>query len=225
MLRLLVLTLLLLNGLYFTWSQGYLQAYGLGPVATSEPQRLAQQLRPEALKVLTAQEQFALAEAPTQSAPKSAACLQIGLFDEAQSARLRAALASSELPEGSWALDEAMTPGRWIVYMGKFPSPEAMAKKRSELASLKLQLQPLNNPALQPGLSLGGFDNQAAANALLEVLGRRGVRTAQVVQESAPARAAVLRVPVADGFLRAKLEALDPALAGKAWVACPQKVP
>lgn len=221
MLRLLVLTLLLLNGVYFAWSQGYLLAYGFGPVAASEPQRLAQQIQPEAVKVLTNRDSLALAEPANQPVAKPQACLQAGVFDAAQSARLRAALVAAELPAGSWALDEAMLPGRWIVYMGKFPTSEAMAKKRGELINLKLQLQPLTNPALQPGLSLGGFDNQVAADSLLEVLGRRGVRTAQVVQEYPPTRGTLVRVPTADDALRAKLKALEPALAGKSWGACP----
>lgn len=220
MLRLLALTLLLLNGVYFAWSQGLLLAYGFGPVVQSEPQRLTQQIQPEALKVLTAKEQLALAEAAKQPAPKPAACLQVGVFDEAQSARLRTALASAELPQGSWLLEDAVAPGRWIVYMGKFSSPEALAKKRGELANLNLKLQPLTNPALQPGLSLGGFDSQMAANALLDALGRRGVRTAQVVQEYPPMRGTLLRVLAADDALRTRLEILKPALAGKAWVAC-----
>ena len=56
MLRVAVLFLLLLNGAYFGWSQGYLQAYGLGPSARNEPQRLAQQIRPELLRVLGPEE-------------------------------------------------------------------------------------------------------------------------------------------------------------------------
>jgi hypothetical protein len=221
MLRLLALTLLLLNGVYFAWSQGLLLAYGFGPAAQSEPQRLAQQIQPEALKVLTSKEQLTLAEAAKQPASRPAVCLQVGVFDEAQGARLRTALAAAQLTEGSWTLEEAVAPGRWIVYMGKFANPEALAKKRGELANLKLQLQPLNNPALQPGLSLGGFDNQAAANTLLEALGRRGVRTAQVVQEYPPVSGLLLRVPAADDALRARLDALRPVLAGKSWIACP----
>ena len=220
MLRLLALTLLLMNGVYFAWAQGFLLAYGFGPVAQSEPQRLAQQIQPQALRVLTAPEQLALSNTATQPASKSAACLQAGVFDEAQSARLRAALVSSELSEASWLLEEAVVPGRWIVYMGKFATAEALAKKRSELVNLNLKPQPLTNLALQPGLSLGGFDNQAAANGLLETLGQRGVRTAQVVQEYPPVRGTRLRVPTADDALRAKLDALKPALAGKSWVAC-----
>jgi hypothetical protein len=221
MLRLLALTLLLLNGVYFAWSQGLLLAYGFGPVAQSEPQRLAQQIQPEALEVFKAKKQLPLPEATKQAASKPAVCLQVGVFDEAQGARLRAALVAAQLPKGSWLLEGILTPGRWIVYMGKFANSEALAKKQAALANLKLQLQPLSNPALQPGLSLGGFDNQAAANTLLEILARRGVRTAQVIQEYPPVNGVLLRVPAADDALRARLDALKPALAGKSWLTCP----
>ena len=220
MLRLLALILLLLNGAYFAWSQGMLRAYGFGPAEQTEPQRLTQQIRPEALKVLTAKEQQALPDASKPPAQKPEACLEVGVFDEAQSERLRSALASADLPEGSWVLSDAAAPAHWIVYMGKFATPEALAKKRGELANLNLKLQPLTNPALQPGLSLGGFESQAAASAMLENLGRRGVRTAQVVQEYPEVRGTLLRVPAADEALRARLDILKPALAGKSWVAC-----
>lgn len=49
MLRLLVLLLVLLNAGYYAWSQGMLRSYGWAPVEQSEPQRLTQQIRPEAI--------------------------------------------------------------------------------------------------------------------------------------------------------------------------------
>ena len=53
MLRILLLVLVLANGLYFAWSQGALAAFGLLPAAFSErePQRLTQQVRPDALQI------------------------------------------------------------------------------------------------------------------------------------------------------------------------------
>ena len=53
MLRLLVLLLLLANGAYFAWSKGLLAPYGFAPVSQSEPQRMAQQIRPEAIHILS----------------------------------------------------------------------------------------------------------------------------------------------------------------------------
>ena len=56
MLRLFVLTLLLANGLFFAWSSGLLQAYGWAPVPQTEPQRMAQQLHPERIRLLGPEE-------------------------------------------------------------------------------------------------------------------------------------------------------------------------
>ncbi|WP_382152891.1 SPOR domain-containing protein [Hydrogenophaga sp. ANAO-22] len=52
MLRWAVIVLVLANAGYFAWTQGYLGGLGLAPIEQREPQRLAQQLRPEALRLL-----------------------------------------------------------------------------------------------------------------------------------------------------------------------------
>ncbi|WP_296444768.1 SPOR domain-containing protein [Rhodoferax sp. UBA5149] len=219
MLRFFVLLLVLLNGVYFAWSQGLLQALDFAPASQTEPQRLGQQIKPQALRLLTVQE-LRLADAAPRVAPSPTECLQAGLFDEAQSALLRSTLASV-LPAGSWSLDAAVEPPRWIVYMGQYANAEALAKKRSQLASLNLKFEPLMDPALELGLSLGGFETQAAATTALAALSRRGVRTARVLQERAELRGMRLRLPAADDALRARLDALKPALAGKSLSPCP----
>jgi hypothetical protein len=218
MLRIFVLLLLLLNGLYFAWSQGLLQELGFAPTQQREPQRLRQQIRPEALSVLTSQEARA-AQAPTPAKAKPSECLQAGLFDEPQSAALRRDLESG-LPTGSWTLQNTVLAGRWIVYMGKYANADELQKKRKELANLNLKFEPLGNPNLELGLSLGGYDTQGAANAALEAVSRRGVRTARVLLERAEQAGNVLRLPAVDEALRARLEELKPALAGKSLKAC-----
>lgn len=218
MLRFFVLLLLLLNGVYFAWSQGLLQALDFAPAPQTEPQRLGQQIRPEALRLLNAQE-LSQSEAASRVAARPVECLQAGLFDAAQSALLRRTLESA-WPAGAWGLDAAVQPARWLVYMGKYPSAEALAKKRAELAALNLRFEPLSNPALEGGLSLGVFETQAAAEAALAALSRRGVRTARVLQERAEVRGMMLKVPAADDTLRARLAELKPALAGKVLGPC-----
>lgn len=218
MLRLIVLLLLLLNGGYYAWSHGLLQALGFTPLQQNEPQRMAQQLNPEALRPLSEQE-LQTADVSPQAAAKPPVCLQAGLFNEAQSVALRRTLGSL-LPAGAWLLDDAMEPGRWIVYMGKYANAAELEKKRAQLASLELKFVPLTNPALGLGLSLGGFETQAAAQAALEVFSRRGVRTARVVQEREEIRGTLLRLPAADDALRARLDELKPALAGKVLRPC-----
>lgn len=52
MLRWLVLALLLGNLGYYAWSQGMLRHLGMVPVEQAEPQRLAQQIAPQALNIV-----------------------------------------------------------------------------------------------------------------------------------------------------------------------------
>lgn len=223
MLRLLVLVLVLANGVYFFWSQGRLRELGFAPADQSEPQRMAQQLRPESLRVLKPEEVQRLDVAPPAPAPAAPVnppeCLQAGLFDGAQAEALRGKLSSS-LPDGVWQMEPVIEPARWIVYMGKYPSAQALAKKRSELASLNLKFEPLTNSALEYGVSLGLHQSQAAANAALANLSRRGVRTAKVVQERAEVRGTLLKIPVADDAVKARLDELKAALAGKSLRPC-----
>lgn len=218
MLRLFVLLLVLVNGAYLAWSQGWLQAYGLAPVDPTEPHRQQQQLQPQAMRVLSAEE-LQQAEAQALVPPNPPECLQAGLFDDNQAMRLRRAL-EGLLPQGAWQLALAVEPPRWIVYMGKFPSALALDKKRAELQALDLKPETLINSMLEPGLSLGAFETKLAAQNELASLGGRGVRTARVVQERPELRGSVLKIPAVDEALRSKLDELKPALAGKSLRIC-----
>lgn len=218
MLRLAVLVLVLANGLYFAWSQGLLQTFGVAPTQQSEPQRLGQQIRPEALRLLNADEarRVESAAAPAARGPE---CLQAGLFDERQATAVRQTL-EPLLPAGSWSLDAAVEPARWIIYMGKYLTPDAVNKKKAELRQLGVSFEGLSSAALEPGLSLGGFTSQAAAQQQLDRLAQRGVRTARVVQEREEARGQVLRLPAVDDALRARLEEIRTVLNGKPLRSC-----
>lgn len=68
MLRLIVLILLLINSVYFAWSQGLLLGLGFAPAQQTEPQRIGQQIKPEALRLLSAQELRQLEAAPQDAA-------------------------------------------------------------------------------------------------------------------------------------------------------------
>lgn len=213
MLRLLVLVLLLANGVYFAWAQGHLQPLGLAPVQQSEPQRVAQQLQPQAVRVLTPEDVRKL-----EAAARPAECLQAGPLDDSTIEPLRQTLAT--WPGGSWTLEPVSEPGRWIVYMGKYPSPENVAKKKAELRQIGVTFEPVANADLEPGLSLGGYPTQEEANQLLERLGVRGVHTARVVQERPEVKGQKLTLPAIDDNLRGRLDELRTALAGKTLRPC-----
>lgn len=150
MLRLAVIVLLLANAGYYAWSHGWLRSWGLAPVEQSEPQRMAQQIRPETLRILRARETPPVApsvasEAPASAPPAPAAmaasapatvCLQAGTLDQRQADAVRTAAAA--LPQGSWSLESTPIPGRWMVYLGRFADDEALDKKRAELRARKV---------------------------------------------------------------------------------------
>lgn len=217
MLRLIVLLLLLANGAYFAWARGYLLPWGVGPAQQSEPQRVTQQLRPESLRVLKADE-AKRAEAAAASTPRPAECLQAGLLEESQTSALTTALES--WPSGSWSLETATEPGRWIVYMGKYASDDLVNRKKGELRQLGISFEALGNPALEPGLSLGGFATEAEANRHLEALTQRGVRTARVTQERTETKGVRLVLPAVDDALRPKVDDLRPILGTKPLRPC-----
>lgn len=218
MLRLFVLILMLANGLYFAWSEGYLRAYGFAPAQQREPQRMVQQIRPEAIQMLTSVEaRRADAQAQADQVPKE--CLLAEPFDDAQAATLRQALETTLSP-GSWQINTVAVSARWIVYMGKFASAEQLSKKRDELAAMRLVPQSLNNPDLELGFSLGGFDTQAEATAELTKLSLRGIRTAKVVQERQEGNQNQLRLPAVTTDIRNRLADLKTALAGRVLRSC-----
>lgn len=101
MARTFVWLLLLLNALYWSWAQGWLLPYGFGPLSQREPQRLAQQILPEAI-TLVSQAEARLK--PVTAPPEDALCLQTEVLDAAQAAVLRAYLEAS-WPADSWVFE------------------------------------------------------------------------------------------------------------------------
>lgn len=219
MLRLLVLTLILANAGYYTWTHGLLAAYGLAPTTQTEPQRLAQQIRPEALKILTTKEASTAQQTSPALGSSATECLQVGVFNDEQSVVLRERL-TNVLPPGSWVLEAVQEPASWLVYMGKYNSAESVAKKQSELRGLGVSADPLDNAGLQPGLSLGTFKSKAEADLELARIAKKGVKTAKVVQDGVDLRGQRLTIAIVDNELRSQLDSLKPQLAGKTFKPC-----
>ena len=216
MLRLLVLLLLLANAAFFAWSQGLLLAWGLGPTQQAEPQRVQQQVRPETVRILPIGE-LRQVEAVAAQAPRPPECLQSAVLDAGQVTPLRNVLES--WPAGSWSLEPVTEPARWIIYMGKYAGVEQVARKRAELRQIGVSFE-APAPELEPGLSLGGYPTEAAANAQLATLADKGVRTARVLQERPGQQGQRLLLPAVDDTLRPRLDELRFALATKPLRPC-----
>lgn len=249
MLRLAVWLLLTANALYFAWTQGWLAAAGLAPTEQREPERLSAQIRPEALRLLNGpkgaeappapaasvpdQAQPAspsaegfdsaqpapAASSPISPAPPATACWQAAGFTPAQADALRSALESTGLPARSWQIEEQRTGGRWVVYMGRY-SEELMVRKKAELRELGVEFREVSVPALAPGLALGTFSSEAAAQQALKDLTKKGVNTARVAQERPEGIAFSLRLPAVTEAQRAEVQALGAPLAGKGLQSC-----
>ncbi|RZL10752.1 MAG: SPOR domain-containing protein [Rubrivivax sp.] len=149
-----------------------------------------------------------------------AACYQAGPFTTEEHRRVSTAL-SQQLPTGSWTTQTVSAPGLWLVYMGPYQDPEMLERKQIELRRIRnLNFEEVRSPpSLAMGLSLGRFNQQAQAEASLETLRLRGVRTARVVTIRPAADLMVIRIPLASAEIQRRLPAL-PLPAGKGFAAC-----
>lgn len=223
MLRRLALLLILANLLFFVWSRGWLDGL-VGPPAhpEREPERLARQVNAEAIRILPPGAGAAppAPAAPAASAAPSIACLEAGPFATGASVSAIATLQAA-LPAGSWSELKIEKPGTWIVYLGRFPDREALARRVDELRRARVDHEELAGRAeLEPGLSLGRFDQRGAAERSLEQLAQRGVRGARVVELVAPTTQHLLRVQTADKALAARVQALRSDTLGRGFVPC-----
>lgn len=202
-----LLALVLANAAYFAWSQGHLAGLGgaggwADPQPTRAPQRLSEQLQPERLVLLSAPP----AAAKTPEAPATASvvsekdndagvCLQVSGLSDEQTSALRESLSATALPEHSWEIETMVQPARWVVYLGKFSSLEALRVRKAELRVAKVEHRDVSNPALQPGLALGTFSTEAAALQAQRDVTRGGVKNTKVVIERREVRQSALILP------------------------------
>jgi hypothetical protein len=216
MLRAVVIALVLANAAFFAWTQGWLDnVVGVRAIGDREPERLLRQVRPETIRILP----------PTATGVTAApACLEAGPFAATEIAAAEGALRSAlpNVAAGTWSSVKTDQPGAWIVYMGKFPALDLLNKKREELVRRNVAFEEVHSPAaLDPGLSLGRFEERPSADKALEQFTQQGIRSARVVEITAPTSTFRLRVEQADAALASQLGGVKAdALLGKGFAAC-----
>jgi hypothetical protein len=217
MLRSIVGFLLLANIVFFVWSQGWVDGLvGVRARGDHEPDRLAKQVRPESVRLLTPQAVSAAASA----AESRFTCLEAGPFDDAGIAAAQSAV-SSVLPAGTWVRQTHEQPARWIIYMGRYASREAQEKKEQELSRIKVAYEEITGyPALEPGLSLGRYPSRNAADEALLKLSERGLHTGKVLELAKASTQYTLRVDRADQDLAARVTGLKLDGMGKGFTVC-----
>ncbi|GIX24844.1 MAG: hypothetical protein KatS3mg122_2075 [Caldimonas sp.] len=238
MLRLLVLVLLLANLGYYAWTAGHL--HGLVSISPSprEPERLQRQVRPELVQIHTAPQATAPSQpeaasaaepqdAPALPAPASAAseaaqssCLEIGPYTEAEYAAVQTTF-SQVLQGVDWSAQREEHGGVFLVYLGKYPSREALLRRQEELRAAGIRAEELrHSPGLEPGLTLGRFNSRESAERRALALADRGVRAARVLTITPPAVRVQVRIPAASAELQTRLEDLAPRLQGRRPAPC-----
>lgn len=244
MLRWVITLLVLANAGFYAWTHGHLAPLGFAPTDQREPERLQAQIQPEAMRLLNAPEPPKTApraevplETPAESvtveptappapAPASepqlppTSCWFAKGFTSAQIEPLKKQLLDLALPKGSWRVQETRSGGRWVVYMGRYNN-ELMGKKKEELKELKVEFRTLSEPPLGPGLALGTFSTEAAAEQGLENVARKGVRSARVAKDREETVSYTLRLSEITAEEREAVLGLGPEiLAGKSLQSC-----
>jgi hypothetical protein len=243
MLRGLVAALLVANLLALAWTLGWFEALpGGGRHPEREPERIERQVNPDAVQLIAPMAASAALQAAAvrtllpAAPPASAAagdavaskpdaprpvCLEAGPFAAAEVAGAERGLRELQWPGLGWVNVKSERGGLFMVYLGRFADDAAMTKRRDELRRLQIAVDELrSSPALQPGLTFGRFDSQAAANDALEQLAQRGVKNARVVTLVAPVVVTLLRVERADAALAARLSQLSLPPAGSGFKTC-----
>lgn len=192
-----------------------------------EPGRQARQVNPElvALRPVAAASAAASALAasgPSGSVAAAPQCLQSLALDAAGQQAAQQALRAAGVADGAWSLLPAAPLTPHLIVMGPYAERDQLDKKlaqvkRRNVPVAELKAGPELPAGVLPGLVLGTerHESEAAAEAALDALNKRGVRSARVVALS-PVPRAQLRLPAVEAALQARLLALP----GGLWQAC-----
>lgn len=226
MLRGLVLALLLANAVLAAWQAGWLgPAPGGLEEAAREPERLAQQLEPQRLRLLNppgatgpasaaADPVHAAATdpAPAPGAPPPPAdempaatpaaaereprrCWQLPAAPLTQAQAWRRAAETQAGLRGRHTESAGRLPQRWLVYVGPLTDAAKLAARRAALRQAGLDQRSVDVPDVGPGLALGTYSTEEAARKALAEVQQRGVRDARVVRERPASELLTLRWP------------------------------
>ena len=164
--------------------------------------------------------------APTAASATSVAtgptsCLKAGPFGSMEMGIVRTNL-KPVLADNAWRAEDVTLEGLWFVYMGPYPDRELFNRKQAELKAMGgLSFREVRTPtSLANGFVLGRYERPEEAQAALNKLKERGVRSARVVIIRPRMQAQNVIVPQATANMQTSLNGVR-LPQGKRFAACP----
>ena len=196
--RIVVLVLLAVNALFFTWSRGWLDTVtGLPADGGREPHRAAAQQHPERIQPLAASSVAAMAQR---------SCLELGPLEG--DVALAAAQTLLRRTGAEAQVRSSEQPGVWVVATIKLADPDFRARKEATYRQMRLNIEPLDDlPDEQPAFVLSRHASQAEAAAQIAAFEKRGLKGIRVLALKPPLNRHTLVIPQADGLLASRLRA------------------
>jgi hypothetical protein len=202
--RIVVILLLLANLALFALTR-------LDSAAGGEAQRLAEQVQPEKVKLLTPQQVAALG--PTKVASLNDVCVEWGPLSEAE--RTRAMTELAPLGLGPLVTPRRVEAGGYSVTLSGFPNLAAAERRAAELRARGISdLSVLDLGRGQYAVALGIFRTESAANGRADALAQQGITGTRVAARAAGVQQTMLVFRDPPQPAVAKLRELAPAYAG-----------
>lgn len=212
--RTLFFFLVLANLLFFGWHSGYL---GPGMERQGEPERLAQQIAPEKIQLVSSDP-----ARRADAAKPRLACLEWGTFPAQEAERAQVLLTSLNLGErlSSRKVEET---AQWWVFMPPQGSKAAADKKTEELTRLGVTdyFVVTDDGPNKWAISLGVFRTEEAARNYLASLSTRGVKTARTGERETKVQKTLFQIRDADDALRGRINDIRKDFAGIDLHDCP----
>jgi hypothetical protein len=186
--KLLFLILLILNGVFLAFTQGYIPLS-----ADSSEQAPRQPINADKIRVLNAVQVAALPK--VKPVAKISSCLEWGSFNVADAARAEQALQSLNLGDRltQRRIDDA---GSWWVYLPPQGSKASADKKLAELKRLGVSdyFTIQDEGKYRFAISLGVFSSKDGAQKRLEEVRAKGVRTAVSGERQTAATKVIMQI-------------------------------
>jgi hypothetical protein len=206
------LALVFVNVLLYAYQQGLL---GFTPDTMREPQRAAQQIAPESLRVLTAAE-IAKLRSTVQPGKDSAvglarSCMEFGDFTADVLAQVQPRLAALNIKDRLTTL-EVEAPGWFLVYMPPLTTrgeADARARELRQQSGVKDLFVIGETSPMRNAIALGSFRDREMATGFLAELERKGVKGARLADRPSTVGATRFRVRDVDAALAQQLGRLQ----------------